>query len=109
LVGIPAVRRHAQADPSGAFFFSAFARKKRPRLFSLKWCFWLANYFLVLLALFVEPQKCHRRKFIDRTNDMAVGPTRTLARSGSERRPNRHGANTSHKAKTTRREHIAQS
>jgi len=40
---------------------------------------------------------------------MAGGPTRTLARSGSERRPNRHGANTSHKAKPTWREQTVQS
>ncbi len=28
-------------------------------------------------------------------DDMAAGPTRTLARSGSERRPDRHGVYTS--------------
>ena len=47
-------------------------------------------------------------------DDMAGGPTRTLARSGSERRPSRRGVNTSHqtetntslKTETAWREHI---
>ena len=49
-------------------------------------------------------------------DDMAGGPTRTLARSGSERRPSRRGVNTSHqtekntslKTETAWGEHISQ-
>jgi hypothetical protein len=35
-------------------------------------------------------------KNVEWTNDMTGGPTRTLPRSGGERRPNRHGVNASH-------------
>jgi hypothetical protein len=42
-------------------------------------------------AGFLSPQKCRRRKIGEWTNDMAGGPTRTLQRSGGERRPSRRG------------------
>jgi hypothetical protein len=41
-------------------------------------------------------------------DDMAGGPTRTLARSGSERRPSRRGVNTSHQTETACVEYISQ-
>jgi len=46
---------------------------------------------LIAEAEFLSPQKYGRRKYVDRTNDMAGGPTRTLPQSGGERRPSRHG------------------
>ena len=71
------------AEPSGAIFFCAFARKKRPLRFALKHSFWLKLGLL------------NRRNAVEENiegiNDMAGGPTRTLPRSGGERRPSRRG------------------
>jgi len=38
------------AEPSGAIFFCAFARKKRPLRFGLKYCFGAGCCFVAVLA-----------------------------------------------------------
>jgi len=58
------------AEPSGALFFYAFARKKRPLRFALKHSFWLKLGLL------------NRRNAVEENiewiSDMVGGPTRTL-------------------------------
>jgi hypothetical protein len=74
-IGVSAVEAlsYPYADPSGALFFSAFARKKRPRLFGLKWCLWSKLRF--------DPTKCNllNRDFYNRRNavggNMSIGQT----------------------------------
>jgi len=67
------------AEPSGALFFYAFARKKRPLRFGLKHSFWLKLGLL------------NRRNAVEENiewiNDLAGGPTRTLPPAVSGDRP----------------------
>ena len=90
-VGIHTDLKSRFGRPSGAIFFCAFARKKRPLCRPLS-CIWLKLGFFN--RRYAVGENC------ERTNDMAGGPTRTLARSGSERRPSRRGVNTSHQTET---------
>jgi len=96
---------HALAEPSGAIFFCAFAGKKRPLRFGLCGVYGLRKFLFTVTVRFIDTQKCSRRKR-RMDDDMAGGPTRTLARSGSERRPSRRGVNTSHQTEPAWRKHF---
>jgi len=85
-IGTPAVIEDTFWPTHPVCFFSALSLEKNTPSESASVMYLVKLYFY------------NRRNVIgdknERTNDMAGGPTRTLARSGSERRPNRHGVNT---------------
>ncbi len=96
--------RHALADHP-VRFFSALSLEKNAPSVGLCDVLGASAISVFMVSLYIDPQKCCRRKLrID--DDMAGGPTRTLARSGSERRPSRRGVNISQKSEPAWREHF---
>jgi hypothetical protein len=101
-LGSSAFLSHTLADHP-VCFFSALSLEKNTPSVGLCDVIGVSCVSVFMRFWYIEPQKCRRRKMGEWTNDMAGGPTRALPLSGGERRPTRHGANTSHQGGKTRR------